>query len=239
MVGTQTMATFPDVIGTSEVVAVTTQMLTLVETSVEEVVQSSTLSGSLTRGVTLYAPLFHLYFQETDLPDGGLGQLNSTTGNTGDGSLVSTQSSEPGRGDNNPSTGGGGGGLSTGATAGIAVGVVIAVVLSLGLWFYLIMRRRKRRSKAGVADENGLWSTKSELPGHGVSNKTPGAVSSYPYTGGSISSPADSHGHHQNLYMPAPPTELAANGEGVAPVEMYVPGITTMIDGTDIGPPTC
>ncbi|KAK4220294.1 hypothetical protein QBC37DRAFT_394075 [Rhypophila decipiens] len=100
---------------------------------------------------------------------------------------------------------------------------------------------QSRRSKAGGADGNGLWSTKSELPGHGVSNKTPGAVSPYPYTDGSISSPAYSHGHHQNLYMPAPPTELAANGEAVAPVELYVPGMeerpttaTTMIDGTNV-----
>ncbi|KAM7215437.1 hypothetical protein V8F06_009197 [Rhypophila decipiens] len=225
MVGTETMATLPsDVIdvGSWAIVPGRPETPTRVIAVVDVL---PTLSTSLTRGVTLYAPLFHLYFQETDLPDGGLGPLNFPTGNTGDRSMVPTQSSESGRGDNKPSTGGGGGGLSTGATAGIAVGVVIAVVLLLGLGFCLIMRRRKRRSKAGGADGNGLWSTKSELPGHGVSNKTPGAVSSYPYTGGSISSPADSHGHHQNLYMPAPPTELAANGEGVTPVEMYVPGM--------------
>lgn len=214
------LATFPDVLAFDFTVDVTTT-----------IVDQATLTGvpltstSFTRQVTLYAPMFQLYYKETDLPpvaDGGGGTGRGGTGGGGTGE----------------------GGLSIGAKAGMAIGLGIGVVLLLGIGFCLILRRRKRKELGRLGEWKGPLITSGELPvpGHPYQNEggqtTPGIIP--PYTAVSDHSPVvpymyhtglgvNNHpgrGHHQNWTSSGQaPTELAANGEGVTPVELYVPGM--------------
>ncbi|KAF5248376.1 hypothetical protein FAUST_312 [Fusarium austroamericanum] len=124
---------------------------------------------------TVYAPLFQLHFQSSDLPSTKTGSItidSITTSSSG-----SSSSAEPTQASSSD------GGLSTGAKAGIGVGAGLGFIALIGVALFF-MRRRKRHTAAPAltevpkseltagqnqhAAELHAQSTPQELPGDSV-----------------------------------------------------------------------
>lgn len=97
----------------------------------------STVTAQVTRTINLYAPLFQLNYQPTDL-------ITTTTGSTS-GTTTGSQSTSTGES-------GGSGGLSTGAAAGIGVGGGIAALAIVFAAFMVGKKRRARRREEQIAE---------------------------------------------------------------------------------------
>lgn len=102
--------------------------------TVVSVVSESTAT-SILRTVSIYAPLFQLNFQSSDLPSSTQAASTRTTG---------TQSAETSSASEQPSTNDGG--LSVGAKAGIGAGVGAVALLIIAVAAFLLLRRRRSSS---------------------------------------------------------------------------------------------
>lgn len=146
--------------------------------------KSTSLSSSA-RGITLYAPMFQLNFQATDLgsvepsttASGDAQNPAETTGSstTGDNSAGrSNSNSDPSAANTFHESSG----LSTGAIAGIAVGAAIAGILLATFAFLWLWNRKKKQMMMGGSGGQGDIASlppdtykysgpPSELPGYG------------------------------------------------------------------------
>ena len=107
----------------------------------QTVAVGSSVSSQYVPTFTVYAPMFQLNFQSTDLPASSTTQSRQSTGAPTMSVPTETNTGAPDAG------------LSAGARAGIGVGVA-AVVIGLLVAIVLLVRRRKRR-EAGVTPQSG------------------------------------------------------------------------------------
>ncbi|KAI0505622.1 hypothetical protein F5B22DRAFT_651556 [Xylaria bambusicola] len=99
---------------------------------------STSLAVALINTVTIYAPLFQLNFQSTDLPSVNPDRTAAST-------LSSTHTIP---GDSSSPTSSAAGGLSTGAKAGIGVGAAVGAIGSIALLTAIFLYYRKRARKS-------------------------------------------------------------------------------------------
>ncbi|KAI1260706.1 hypothetical protein F5Y18DRAFT_432067 [Xylariaceae sp. FL1019] len=106
------------------------------------ITQSEETSTAVISRITVYAPLFQLNFQETDLPSSSSTNTASSTS-----SRATSVASAP----SESQTASASTGLSSGAKAGIGIGAALGALLLIGaaaLFFY----RRRRRPAANAAE---------------------------------------------------------------------------------------
>ncbi|KAH6880377.1 hypothetical protein B0T10DRAFT_412231 [Thelonectria olida] len=124
--------------------------------TVVSVVSESTATSVLGT-VTIYAPLFQLNFQSSDLPSSSTAGTDSTEAHS-----TETQSAETSRASDQSDNDGG---LSVGAKAGIGAGVGALALLIIGVAVFLFLRKRRGRtppaelpSTPGKPPPQGLYS---------------------------------------------------------------------------------
>ncbi|KAI0145425.1 hypothetical protein GGR57DRAFT_298026 [Xylariaceae sp. FL1272] len=98
------------------------------------ITQSEETATTVISRVTIYAPLFQLNFQQTDLPSSSSSPTKTTSSTSSETTSASSQSQSASAS----------AGLSTGAKAGIGVGAAAGGLLLIGAAALFIYRRRRR-----------------------------------------------------------------------------------------------